>query len=741
MYGPTEGTCGATIQKLVPGRPVSIGAPNPSTRVYILDRDGRLAPPGVVGEIYLAGVQVAKGYIGRPDETAARFLTDNIFGKAGERMYRTGDRGYWNPSGEVQCLGRRDRQIKLRGYRLDLNDLETRILQGVPELVAVAVAQKDDYLVAMVQPPFVDVAAIRSKIAKFVQIYALPRVIAAADKFPMTPIGKVDYKAIAATIVNPSPKPILAVSSSRSEKLLISAWREALDLSDSVLVDGESNFVALGGHSLAQLLLVGRLSALFECQIPLNLIIETATLRDLAKAIDELKYREISKANTDLASTLGSFEVSPMEREWWQKYEANVGSSCFNVSFACALDKDTVDIDKLVEAWNTTMARHRILRCRYVLHRRLGVRRIFSDLPPRVRRVQTLDIRREINRPFQIDKQSAIRVTIAEDRMVAVISHIICDLTTLQILLREVYSAYMGERLPPPPRSYMETALWSKIAPSRYLDFWSKYLKEAPSCSYGLAINPDRISYSGGSRLTKVPTNTYRKIKDFTTTHKVTLHQMALATAALGLQIETEDTDIMLGGPYLNRPTPEDLEIVGLFLEPLPIHVQHSLDQNSSSSASLLRSVQESSQSALSHAVPWNQLVQHMKVETDFPNHPILETMVTFHGDPHATNLALPGLEPLLTWADGSKFKLLIEFCAVSEETLLLRLEYDTNIFSHTDIFRVEKLLLQALDGLLAEMSVPEIKAGLRKMAAGVEPSRIELEPTVIPFGTKLSEL
>jgi gliotoxin/aspirochlorine biosynthesis peptide synthetase len=696
-------------------------------------------PRGVVGEIYLAGVQVARGYIGRPEETAERFLADNIFGKAGERMYRTGDRGYWNSSGEVQCLGRRDRQIKLRGYRLDLNDLEIRIAQGVPELEAVAIAQKEDYLVAMVQPVAMDVPSLRSKIARILPVHALPRIIAAVDEFPMTPVGKVDYKAITATIANPVPTPISKASSSPSEKLLISAWREALGLGDGILIDGDSNFVALGGHSIAQLLLVGRLSALFECQVPLSMIIQAATLRDLAQAIDGLKHREAPSGDTQLASTLGNFEVSPMEREWWQKYEVEAGSSCFNVSFACAIDKEAVNIDKLEEAWNTAMARHRLLYCRYVLHRRLGVRRIYSDHPPRVRRVQALDVQREINRPFQLHRENAIRVILAEDRIVAVMSHIVCDLTTLQILLREVHAAYMGERLPSLHRSYMETTLWSETAPSGNLDFWSKYLQNAPSCSYGLANHPDRLSYDGASRLIKVPASIHKRLMDFTSAHRVTLHQMALAAAALALQTETEDTDVMLGGPYLNRPTAEDVETVGLFLEPLPIRIRHSPDNTASSSASFLRSVRESSQSALSHAVPWTQLVRHMKVETDFPNHPILETMVTFHGEPNAINLGLPGLEPLVTWAEGSKFKLLIEFSAVSEETLLLRLEHDTSIFSHSNILRVERLILEALNCLLAELPVPQIKTRLRQMAE-VEPPAVESEQ-VVSFGTKLAEL
>lgn len=226
MYGPTEGTGGATIKKLLPGVPVTIGAPNPSSRIYILDRNQSLVPPGVAGEIYLAGVQVARGYIGRPDETSNRFFPDHVLGEMGERMYKTGDRGYWNAEGEIICIGRNDRQIKLRGFRLDLNDLEIRIAQAIPGLTAVAVAQREDYLVAMIQPSSLDVGHVKSKIADILQVYAMPRVIAAVDEFPLTPIGKIDYKRVAEIVKPKVTKSPPKQSISASETMLISAWRE-----------------------------------------------------------------------------------------------------------------------------------------------------------------------------------------------------------------------------------------------------------------------------------------------------------------------------------------------------------------------------------------------------------------------------------------------------------------------------------------------------------------------------------
>lgn len=740
MYGPTEGTGGATIQKLEPGKPVTIGVPNPSSRVYILDRHQSLAPPGVVGEIYLAGVQVARGYIGRPDETKNRFFPDHIFGKPGEQMYKTGDRGYWNSTGEVICIGRNDRQIKLRGFRLDLNDLEIRMAQAVPALTAVAIAQKGDYLVAMIQPSTLDIADVRSRISKVLQVHAIPRVIAAVDKFPMTPIGKVDYKAISSETIQTS-KPVSKQLINANEEILITAWRDALHLGADVVIDGNSNFVDLGGHSLAQLFLASRLTKLFACPISVGTIASSATLGDLAHAIDRLKGQDASAGVAAIApgcdSTLGEYAVSPMEREWWLKYRLNAGSSAFNVNFVCALDQNAVDIEKLTKAWNSVLARHRILRCRYVLNHRVGLQRIYSEHAPHVRRAYSVDVVKEINRPFKLDCRNPIRVTITGERLVVVVSHIICDLTTLQILMQEVQKAYDGDNLPTITDTYMETRVWNQKASKQNLDFWASWLENVPTCSYGLRDIPERVDYKGSSLLCRVPGNMYKHLRDFAATRKVTLHQMALAAVALAMQT-TNDVDIMLGGPYLNRPTASDLETVGLFLEPLPFRIQYSPPDATASCTSYLRSVQESSKRSLSHAVPWTQLLQHLNLEPSFPNHPLLETMVTFHDNPNALHMSLPGIEPLLTWTDGAKFKLLVEFCAVSNETLLLRLEYDSQIFTPAHIRRIQMLVLEAMDVLMAEMPFAEAQVRLKRVNDGEAVVAVDRN---LAFGTKLGDL
>lgn len=202
MYGPTEGTGGATITRLYPRRPVTIGRPNPTSRLYILGRDRRLLPPGAVGEIHIAGVQVAIGYANLPVETAARFVPDTLSPGLGEYMYRTGDYGYWDHKGDVVCLGRRDRQLKLRGFRLDLDDLETRIVKALPDIKAVALTKsaRGDSLVAMVQPASLAQETVRDVLLKVLPRAAVPSAIACVDTFPLTRAGKVDAQAITATL-------------------------------------------------------------------------------------------------------------------------------------------------------------------------------------------------------------------------------------------------------------------------------------------------------------------------------------------------------------------------------------------------------------------------------------------------------------------------------------------------------------------------------------------------------------
>ena len=191
-------------------------------------------------------------------------------------MYKTGDRGYWNENGEVVCLGRNDRQIKLRGFRLDMNDLEIRSLQAAPQLQAIAIAPRRGHLVAMVQPASIDIQDLRKRFSAVLPSYAIMQQIMAVERLPITPTGKVDYRKVAEMAPN-SPNRRASPLITSTEKVIAQAFRKLLKLDQKAELRTDSDFVDLGGHSLLQLFMSSRLTKAFGFRIPLPLIIENPT--------------------------------------------------------------------------------------------------------------------------------------------------------------------------------------------------------------------------------------------------------------------------------------------------------------------------------------------------------------------------------------------------------------------------------------------------------------------------------
>lgn len=757
MYGPTEGTCGATIQRLLPGRRVTIGKPNPSTRVYVLDRNQRLLPPGVVGEIYCAGVQVARGYISRPELTAERFLPDKIH-RGKELMYRTGDRGFFNSNGELECLGRSDREIKLRGYRIDLDDLEVRMAGAVEGATAVAICQSGDYLVCVLQPETLNTASVRTKAISVLPAHAVPRCIVAVDRFPITTAGKIDYKEIArmssqkfAAIKKPKQAPM-----SPSQLALERVWRETLELNADVNINADSNFIALGGHSVLQLQLSSKLAKIHHIDNVLPLIIHSATLGELAAAIDGRKSESHGSVTRHRLPPLGNNKVSPIEKDWFLKYNVRLkGTTSFNVSYACAINADRVDKERLVGAWNVVLRRHRIFRSRFVAcpEAKGSIRRSVNRNAPRVTRIvngRGFSLWREVNRPFRLDRdENLIRVLISKTEMLVVVSHILADLTTLQTMLNELTLVYNGEALVPVKRTYQQTVQWSQVITSEQEEWWKKNLEGAHR-DYGIPhpLLLNRTSYAGKTRYAKLSPELSRRLIRYTEQNKTTLHQLALASVAMAMQLHRSNTDIVLGAPYLNREV-EDLETVGLFLEPLPIRIKYREHSSAEYGAgSFIAVVREASQHAVSHAIPWHHIIKATGADRDstrqYPNHPLLDIMVTFH-DHRVTAeskcMRIEGLEPMITHTKGAKFLLLVEFSAVNDNLILLRMEFDNECIPRRDISMVERLIIEAMGAIMDGRGYSETKQMLRSIQFQSEIDGARTEEACALFGKGFNSL
>ncbi|MFG3691750.1 amino acid adenylation domain-containing protein, partial [Micromonospora sp. NPDC047740] len=331
MYGPTEATVWATSIELTPGARVTLGRPIQNTQVYVLDRRLRPLPPGVPGELYLAGVQLARGYHNRPDLTAERF-TANPHGTPGSRLYRTGDLARWLPDGTLDFLGRVDHQVKLRGFRIELGEVENCLVQH-PEVLQAAVLVREDRpgdqrLVAYVTADETDPDRLRRHAEERLPDYMVPAVFVLLDSLPVSANGKIDRKAL------PAPE-TPAGSGGRAprtpaETVLAELFAEVLGTTGVTIDD---NFFHLGGHSLLATRLVSRIRTTLNADLPTRAIFEAPTIAALATRLTGTD-RPTLTAGTRPATPPLSFA----QRRLWFLAQLEGPSATYNLPNALRFD-------------------------------------------------------------------------------------------------------------------------------------------------------------------------------------------------------------------------------------------------------------------------------------------------------------------------------------------------------------------------------------------------------------------
>ncbi|HVG07325.1 MAG TPA: amino acid adenylation domain-containing protein [Thermoanaerobaculia bacterium] len=279
LYGPTETTVWSAAWRVRPG-PVSIGRPIANTRIYLLDRDGRPAPLGVPAELAIGGAGVARGYLGRPDLTAERFVPDPF--ESGARLYKTGDLARWRPSGELEFLGRLDHQVKLRGHRIELGEVEA-VLCAHPSVRQAAVIASDHRLLAFVALDPGAFPDLRSFLEARLPGYMVPCEVVSLPALPLTPNGKLDRRALAAMEVAPEPAVYLPPSTPLEEEMA-ALWAEILSVERVGLQD---TFWKLGGHSLLATRLLNRLQYDLGVELPLRALFQSPELGAFTRIVGQ----------------------------------------------------------------------------------------------------------------------------------------------------------------------------------------------------------------------------------------------------------------------------------------------------------------------------------------------------------------------------------------------------------------------------------------------------------------------
>ncbi|CAG8909346.1 unnamed protein product [Penicillium egyptiacum] len=713
IYGSTEATILNCQGSLAPGEPICLGGPVPSSRLYILDDHLEMLPPNTIGDIFIAGVQMSSGYINMPERTEQEFITDPFVG-CDEKMYRTGDLGYFDHEGKLWYCSRKDRQVKVRGYRVNLDDIALVIYAAVATVrKAVAVAQPQG-IALFICPSGVDKGAIKKALHAALPPHYQPYRIYTLTDIPLSPNGKLDLKSLAHSRETQEDDMELDELGTEplndTEKAIQDLWKELLHLDPSQNLSRPSDFFALGGDSIAMLKLVRQINATFNIRLTVRDIILRPTLEELATLVlqEESAARGGSAIAEEFGRPLGRSALSPPELLWAHLYNNSQCQSSFNVPYRATLSP-TVDLPTLVSSVEQVLNHHTILRSRFRRMADNTYERVISS-DPIIISSQVDNVDDWVNRPFSLD-EALVRAVATPDTLLFNISHILCDYGTLAILLRDVGSVYYGKQLPPATREYYDES-WGLSNLGSHSEFWATYLK---GLQFPRVSRPrEGRSYCGTSTLIEISGDTYHRLLTLASDRVFTIQQFGLATTATVLQTLGATDDILMGSAYLNHPNPEDDGAVGLHLEPLPIRVR--VEDTAISVGDLLRSVATSSQNAAAHALPWHGLLSQLGIPFPSEHDEVFDCGVTFHDRRRSAHaqLDIEGVDPMPVWPEGSLFSILFEW-ACTEDQLLLRLQYSTDRFSERFMSVVQGLLRLAIDHMLdTELSLADLRLALQ---------------------------
>ena len=613
-YGPTETTVWATVSEpLGAGRKPDIGRPIANTQVYVLDRSTRPVPVGVAGEIYVGGAGLARGYLGRPALTAEKFIPDPFSAEPGARLYRTGDLARYLPDGRVEYLNRADHQVKLRGYRVELGEVEAALEGHAAVRQSVVMAREDapgDQRLVAYFVPNGGAAPAPGELADFLReklpAYMVPGAYVVLEALPLTPNGKVNRAALPAPgAERPALAARFAAPRTPVEEVIAGIWARVLGLEE---VGVNDNFHEIGGHSLLATRVLSRVREAFEVDLPIKTLFEAVTVSALAERVEQATAAGRSPAPPPVTRVAreGDLPLSLGQQRLWFAHQLDPDTSLYNIPVALHMT-GRLDVPALERCLAEITARHEALRTTF---KSVAGRPAQVISPPRPVSIPVVEVagadddarRREARRlaveegrkPFDLERGPLMRAKVLRlggesHAVLFTMHHIVSDGWSLGILVNEVAALYRAGAggapadLPELRVQYADYAAWQRerlrgAYAEGLLDYWRGQL-EGAQLSLRLPWSrprPQSPTFRGVNQPVRLAAGLTASLKELSRAEGVTLYMTLLAAFKTLLYRYSGQEEIVVGSPIANRPRPEVEGLIGYFVNVLALRTDLS---------------------------------------------------------------------------------------------------------------------------------------------------------------------
>ncbi|MBL4976672.1 non-ribosomal peptide synthetase [Bacillus halotolerans] len=721
-YGPTETVVGCMIYRYDAKRDkrefVPIGTPAANTDIYVADANKNLVPIGVIGEMYISGPGVARGYWNRPDLTAEKFVENPYI--PGAKMYKSGDLAKRLRDGNLVYVGRIDEQVKIRGHRIELGEIEAALhnVEAVQK-AAVTVREEEDGLKQLcayyVSEKSIPAAQLREQLSLELPNYMVPSYFVRLEHMPLTSNGKINRKVLPAPEASLQQTAEYVPPGNEVESKLTDLWKEVLGISHAGI---KHNFFDLGGNSIRAAALAARIHKELDVNLSLKDIFKFPTIEQLAdKALHMEKNRY---APIPAAKEMPYYPVSSAQRRMYLLSHAEGGELTYNMTGAMSVE-GTVDPARLNAAFQKLIERHEALRTSFELYEGEPAQRIHQTVEFTIEQIQASEEEAEARvldfiQSFDLAKPPLMRAGLIElepSRHVLVVDmhHIISDGVSVNILMKDLSRLYEGYELDPLPVQYKDYAVWQqsdiqKRSIKSQEAYWvDQFRDDIPVLDMPADYERPAIrDYEGESFEFVIPEHLKQRLRQMEENTGATLYMILLAAYTVLLSKYSGQEDIVVGTPSAGRTHLDVEAVVGMFVNTLVIR-NHPAGRKTFDA--YLNEVKENMLNAYKNQdYPLEELIQDLQLSKDPSRNPLFDTMFVLQNLDHA-ELTFDSLElkPYQFHHPVAKFDLTLSIQADQDNYHGL-FEYSKKLFKKSRIEALSNDYLHILSVILEQPSI-----------------------------------